>query len=194
MLFMYQGLEVGQLSKLNLNFGGKVIGEMIVDLSVVMLLWEKMLIQMKKLKFFFDNFSISILFIGNIFELVFGEGELCNYFLVMLVDKVLLDEFNVVIVIFLVLESYGIDGGQLLVLYGVKVGQVLECKLMVKGVIFQVVIDFEYCDLIYGDSKFVVNSCLDVKVGFDGVQVLGVSVSEWVNGGIRVIFGEKGKM
>ncbi len=42
---MYQGLEVGQLSKLNLNPGGKVTGEMTVDPSVVTLLREKTLIQ-----------------------------------------------------------------------------------------------------------------------------------------------------
>nr|VXZ83079.1 mce related protein [Klebsiella pneumoniae] len=47
---MYQGLEVGQLSKLNLNPGGKVTGEMTVDPSVVTLLREKTLIQMKKPK------------------------------------------------------------------------------------------------------------------------------------------------
>ncbi len=70
----------------------------------------------------------------------------------------------------------------------------LERKLTAKGVTFQVAIDPEYRDLIHGDSKFVVNSRLDVKVGLDGVQVLGASASEWVNGGIRVIPGEKGKM
>lgn len=32
---MYQGLEVGQLTKLDLNHGGKVTGEMTVDPSVV---------------------------------------------------------------------------------------------------------------------------------------------------------------
>ncbi|MFK9663013.1 MlaD family protein, partial [Escherichia coli] len=81
-------------------------------------------------------------------------------------------------------ESYGIDGGQPLVLHGVNVGQVLERKLTAKGVTFQVAIDPEYRDLIHGDSKFVVNSRLDVKVGLDGVQVLGARASEWVNGGI----------
>lgn len=35
---MYQGLEVGQLTKLDLNPGGKVTGEMTVDPSVVTLL------------------------------------------------------------------------------------------------------------------------------------------------------------
>lgn len=56
---MYQGLEVGQLSKLNLNPGGKVTGEMTVDPSVVTLLREKTLIQMKKPKLSLDNPSIS---------------------------------------------------------------------------------------------------------------------------------------
>ncbi len=37
---MYQGLEVGQLTKLDLNPGGKVTGEMTVDPSVVTLLRE----------------------------------------------------------------------------------------------------------------------------------------------------------
>ncbi len=53
---MYQGLEVGQLSKLNLNPGGKVTGEMTVDPErVVTLLRRKTLIQMKKPKLSLDN-------------------------------------------------------------------------------------------------------------------------------------------
>lgn len=191
---MYQGLEVGQLSKLNLNPGGKVTGEMTVDPSVVTLLREKTLIQMKKPKLSLDNPSISTLLTGNTFELVPGEGEPRNHFSVMPADKALLDEPNVATITLSAPESYGIDGGQPLVLHGVKVGQVLERKLTAKGVTFQVAIVPEYRDLIHGDSKFVVNSRLDVKVGLDGVQVLGASASEWVNGGIRVIPGEKGKM
>ena len=191
---MYQGLEVGQLSKLNLNPGGKVTGEMTVDPSVVTLLREKTLIQMKKPKISLDNPSVSALLTGNTFELVPGEGEPRNHFSVMPADKALLEEPNVATVTLSAPESYGIDGGQPLVLHGVKVGQVLERKLTAKGVTFQVAIAPEYRDLIRGDSKFVVNSRLDVKVGLDGVQVLGASASEWVNGGIRVIPGEKGEM
>ncbi|MFH4268252.1 MlaD family protein, partial [Acinetobacter baumannii] len=77
---MYQGLEVGQLSKLNLNPGGKVTGEMTVDPSVVTLLREKTLIQMKKPKISLDNPSVSALLTGNTFELVPGEGEPRNHF------------------------------------------------------------------------------------------------------------------
>ena len=86
------GLEVGQLSKLNLNPGGKVTGEMTVDPSVVTLLREKTLIQMKKPKLSLDNPSISTLLTGNTFELVPGEGEPRNHFSVMPADKALLDE------------------------------------------------------------------------------------------------------
>jgi paraquat-inducible protein B len=59
-------------------------------------------------------------------------------------------------------------------------------------VTFSVAIDPQYSDLVHGDSKFVVNSRVDVKVGLDGVEFLGASASEWVNGGIRILPGDKG--
>lgn len=189
---MYQGLEVGQLTKLNLAPGSKVTGEMTVDPSVVTLLRDKTLIQMKKPKISLDNPSLSALLTGNTFELVPGEGETRNHFVVLPADKALLEEPDVATLTLTAAESYGIDAGQPLVLHGVKVGQVLERKLTAKGVTFQVAINPEYRDLVRGDSKFVVNSRLDVKVGLDGIKVLGASASEWVDGGIRIIPGEKG--
>ncbi|MFK3705022.1 MlaD family protein [Klebsiella sp. NPDC088457] len=189
---MYQGLEVGQLTKLNLTPGSKVTGEMTVDPSVVTLLRDKTLIQMKKPKISLDNPSLSALLTGNTFELVPGEGETRNHFVVLPADKSLLEEPDVATITLTAAESYGIDAGQPLVLHGVKIGQVLERKLTAKGVTFQVAITPEYRGLVHGDSKFVVNSRLDVKVGLDGVKVLGASASEWVDGGIRIIPGEKG--
>lgn len=189
---MYQGLEVGQLTKLNLAPGSKVTGEMTVDPSVVTLLRDKTLIQMKKPKISLDNPSLSALLTGNTFELVPGEGETRNHFVVLPADKALLEEPDVATLTLTAAESYGIDAGQPLVLHGVKVGQVLERKLTAKGVTFQVAINPEYRDLVRGDSKFVVNSRLDVKVGLDGIKVLGASASEWVDGGIRIIPGDKG--
>lgn len=165
---------------------------MTVDPSVVTLLRDKTLIQMKKPKISLDSPSLSALLTGNTFELVPGEGETRNHFVVLPADKSLLDEPDVATVTLTAAESYGIDAGQPLVLHGVKVGQVLERKLTAKGVTFQVAITPEYRDLVRGDSKFVVNSRLDVKVGFDGIKVLGASASEWVEGGIRIIPGEKG--
>ena len=81
--------------KKTVNPGGKVTGEMTVDPSVVTLLREKTLIQMKKPKISLDNPSVSALLTGNTFELVPGEGEPRNHFSVMPADKALLEEPNV---------------------------------------------------------------------------------------------------
>ena len=125
---MYQGLEVGQLSKLNLNGDGKVTGEMTVDPSVVSLLREKTLIQMKKPKISLDNPSVSALLTGTTFELVPGEGEPRNQFAVLPADKSILEEPDVATVTLTAPESYGIDAGQPLILHGVQIGQVLSAS------------------------------------------------------------------
>lgn len=78
-------------------------------------------------------------------------------------------------------ESYGIEPGQPLILHGVKIGQVIERNLSSKGVSFTVAIEPQHRDLVQGDSKFVVNSRVDVKVGLDGVEFLGASASEWID-------------
>lgn len=60
---------------------------MTVDPSVVSLLREKTLIQMKKPKISLDNPSVSALLTGTTFELVPGEGEPRNQFAVLPADK-----------------------------------------------------------------------------------------------------------
>ena len=165
---------------------------MTVDPSVVTLLRDKTLIQMKKPKISLDNPSVSALLTGNTFELVPGDGEPRNHFMVMPADKALLEEPNVATVTLSAPESYGVSAGQPLMLHGVKVGRT-GTQANRRGCHFPVAIAPEYRNLVRGDSKFVVNSRLDVKVGLDGVQVLGASASEWVDGGIRIIPGEKGK-
>lgn len=56
---------------------------------------------------------------------------------------------------------------------------------------FTVAIEPQHRDLVQGDSKFVVNSRVDVKVGLDGVEFLGASASEWIDGGIRILRYER---
>ena len=170
---MYQGLQVGQLTKMTLNPGGSVTGEMTVDPSVVDLLREKTRIEMRSPKLSLNDASLSTLLTGNTFELIPGEGEPSNSFVIAPADKSLLQKPGVVTVTLNAPESYGIEAGQPLILHGVQVGQVLERKLSANGVTFSVAIDPQYSDLVHGDSKFVVNSRVDVKVGLDGVEFLG---------------------
>lgn len=190
---MYQGLEVGELTKLTLNPGGKVTGEMTVDPSVVTLLRDKTRIELRSPKLSLSDASISSLLTGKTFELVPGEGEPRSEFVVVPGEEALLHEPNALTLTLTAPESYGIDAGQPLVLHGVQVGQVIERKLSSKGVAFTVAIDPQHRALIQGDSKFVVNSRVDIKVGLDGVEFLGASASEWVSGGIRILPGTKAK-
>ncbi|MFY2736303.1 MlaD family protein [Pseudocitrobacter faecalis] len=191
---LYQGLEVGQLTKLNLNTDSSVTGEMTVDPSVVTLLREKTRIELHEPKLSLENANLSMLLTGSTFELVPGEGEARDSFTVLPASKTLLQQPDVMTLSLTAPESYGIDAGQPLILHGVKVGQVMERKLTKKGVTFTVAIEPQYRELIHGDSKFVVNSRVDVKVGLDGVEFLGASANEWLSGGIRILPGEKGEM
>jgi len=191
---MYQGLEVGELTKLDLVAAGGVTGEMTVDPSVVNLLRENTRIELRSPKLSLNSPGISSLLTGSTFELVPGDGEPRDRFTVLPASKTLLQAPNVITLSLNAPESYGIDAGQPLVLHGVQVGQVLERTLSGKGVSFSVAVEPQYRDMLHGDSKFVVNSRMDVKVGLDGVEFLGASAGEWLSGGIRILPGSKGEV
>ena len=191
---MYQGLEVGELTKVDLNPGGTVTGEMTVDPSVVSLLRDNTRIELRNPKISLENANLSSLLTGSTFELVPGDGEPRNHFVVVPAEKNLLQEPGVITFTLTAPDSYGVDSGQPVILHGIKIGQVLERKLSAKGVTFSVAVDPQYRDLLHGDSKFVVNSRVDVKVGLDGIEFLGASASEWISGGIRILPGKSGAM
>ena len=191
---MYQGLEVGELTKVNLGPGGTVTGEMTVDPSVVSLLRDNTRIELRNPKISLDNANLSSLLTGSTFELIPGDGQPRSHFVVVPSDKNLLQQPGVITFTLTAPDSYGIDSGQPIILHGIKIGQILERKLNANGVTFSAAVDPQYSDLLHGDSKFVVNSRVDVKVGLDGVEFLGASASEWISGGIRILPGKSGAM
>ncbi len=166
---------------------------MTVDPSVVTLLRENTRIELRNPKLSLSDANLSALLTGKTFELVPGDGEPRKEFVVV-PRKALLQEPDVLTLTLTAPESYGIDAGQPLILHGVQVGRVIDRKLTSKGVTFTVAIEPQHRELVKGDSKFVVNNRVDVKVGLDGVEFLGASASEWINGGIRILPGDKGEM
>ena len=191
---MYQGLEVGTLSQLTLNPDSAVRGELTVDPSVVGLMRSGTRITLQQPKISLNNPNISKLLTGTTLELVPGEGEPQHHFTVLPADKTPLQEPHVLTLALSAPESYGIEAGHPVILHGIQVGQVTERTLTSKGVSFTLAIDPQYRALVPGDSKFVVNSRIDMKLGLDGLDVRGASASEWFNGGIRIIPGSKGEM
>ncbi|PLV61672.1 PqiB family protein [Erwinia sp. B116] len=190
---MYQGLEVGTLTRLNLLDGGKVSGELTLDPSVSGLMRSGTRIEMRSPKISLSDSSLSNLLTGNTLELVPGDGEPQHHFVVLADNESLLQQANTLQLTLSAPESYGIDAGQPLVLYGMRIGQVVKRTLTEKGVSFDVAVAPEHRGLVHGDSKFIINSRLDVKLGIDGMEVLGASAREWVDGGIRLDPGGKGE-
>ncbi len=190
---MYQGLQVGTLTKLTLQQDSKVVGELTIDPSVVDLMRSGTRIVMRSPRISLNDAKLSQLLTGTTLELVPGEGEPQQRFNVLDSSETLLQQPGVLTVTLNAPQSYGIDVGQPLVVHGVKVGQILSRTLTAGGVVFTAAIDAQYRGLLHKDSKFVVNSRLDVKQGIDGMEVLGASAQEWVDGGVRIIPGSKGE-
>ena len=189
---IYQGLEVGTLTKMTLRSGGKVTGELTLDPSVVGLMRSGTRIEMRSPKVSLNNPSLSTLLTGTTLELIPGAGEHQDHFQVRQTNEALLQQPDVLTVQLSAPESYGIDAGQPIMLRGIEIGQVIRRQLTTKGVQFEAAIAPEHRQLVHGDSKFIINSRLDVKFGLDGMKVLGASASEWIDGGIRLEPGGKG--
>ncbi|WP_428943237.1 MlaD family protein [Pantoea sp. FN060301] len=190
---MYQGLEVGTLTALNLNPGGKVTGELTLDPSVTGLMRTGTRIEMRSPKVSLNDTSLSSLLTGNTLELIPGEGDPQKHFTVVPDNASLLQQPDALELTLTAPESYGIDAGQPLMLHGMRIGQIVRRELKEKGVQFSLAVAPNYRHLVHGDSKFIINSRLDVKLGLDGMEVIGASAREWVDGGIRLEPGSKGK-
>lgn len=190
---MYQGLQVGTLTKLTLQQDNKVSGELTVDPSVVDLMRSGTRIVMHSPKISLNDARLSQLLTGNTLELIPGEGEPQQHFNVLDNNETLLQQPGVLTVTLSAPQSYGIDAGQPLLIHGIKVGQIVGRSLTGGGVVFQAAIDAQYRDLLHKDSKFVVNSRVDIKLGLDGVNVQGASAQEWLDGGVLIIPGGKGE-
>ncbi|MFC0227143.1 PqiB family protein [Serratia aquatilis] len=190
---IYQGLQVGTLTRLILQADGKVTGELTIDPSIVDLMRSGTRIEMHSPRISFNDTKLSQLLTGNTLELVPGEGGPQHHFTVLDSNRTLLQQPGVLTITLHAPQSYGIDVGQPLIVHGINVGRVLTRTLTDDGVSFTAAIEAQYRQLIHQDSKFVVNSRLDVKFGLDGVRVLGASAQEWLDGGVRIIPGNKGE-
>lgn len=190
---MYQGLEVGTLNKITLNpDDSKVSGELIIDPSVVSLMREGTRIELSKPQLSLSDLNVSRLLSGPTLTLIPGEGEPRQHFTVLDSGQQQLTQPGALSIQLTAAQSYGIDSGQPVLLHGVQIGQVVKRTLDEQGVSFILVIEPRYRQLLHRDSKFIVNSRVNVKMGLDGIQVLGASAQEWVNGGIQVLPGSKG--
>ncbi|SLM63414.1 Paraquat-inducible protein B [Dickeya aquatica] len=184
---LYQGLEVGTLQRLTLGENQRVTGELIVDPSVVPLLREQTRIELAAPKLSLAQMNLPALLGGATFTLIPGEGEARQHFVVADTMQHALQQPGVLHIELTASQSYGIDSGQPVMLHGVKIGQIARRTLTDTSVNFIAVIDSQYRHLLHQDSQFIASSQINVKLGLDGVQVLGASAQEWLSGGVTVL-------
>ncbi|MBW7984347.1 PqiB family protein [Enterobacillus tribolii] len=189
---LYQGVQVGTLTKIVLERGGKVSGQLIIDPGIVDLMRSGTRIEMQSPRISLNNPRLGQLLTGNILELIPGDGDPQNHFTVLSGAESLLQQPDALVLTLTAAQSYGVDSGQPVSLNGIAIGEIINRTLTDKGVTFRAAIDARYRHLIRGSSKFVVNSRLDVNLGIDGMKVLGASAQEWLDGGIRVLPGGTG--
>lgn len=190
---MYQGLQVGTLTKLNLADPRHVSGELTIDPSVTDLMRSQTRIELHSPKLSLADTSVSSLLTGDTLVLVPGTGEAQSHFTVYPATQTLMHTPGTLNVQLTADDSYGIAPGQPLILNGVPIGTVSQRQLTDNGVQFVVSVSGDYRQFVHANSKFVADSQIRVNVSLDGVQMVGASPGEWLQGGIRLLPGDKGQ-
>ncbi|WP_038911315.1 PqiB family protein [Dickeya dadantii] len=189
---LYQGLEVGTLQRIALEADQRVTGELIVDPSVVPLMRENTRIELAAPRLSLSDLNLPSLLSGTTLTLIPGDGEPKQRFTVPDATQQQLQQPGALTVELTASQSYGIDSGQPVILHGVQIGRIVQRALTDSGVSFIAVIDRQYRHLLHKDSQFIASSRVNVKLGLDGVQVLGASAQEWLSGGVTVLPGRTG--
>lgn len=189
---LYQGLEVGTLTKLTLGQQNKVTGELTINPSIVDLMRSGTRIVMHTPQIALNNANLGNLLTGTTLELVPGSGEPQQHFTLMDSNHALAQEPGARAFNLIAPQSYGINSGQPITLHGIPVGSIVSRRLEDNRVVLEAALKPEYANLLHKNTQFIVNSRIDVKFGLDGVRVLGASAQEWLDGGIVMVPGTLG--
>lgn len=190
---MYQGLQVGTLTAVNLADPQHVTGELTIDPSVTELMRTNTRIELQSPKLGLTDPSLSSLLTGATLQLVPGSGEPRDRFRVYPADETLMVTPGALNLHLTASDSYGIAPGQPIVLNGVTVGTVSTRELTGKGVNFVISIAPQYRRFVHANSQFIADSQIRVNVSPDGVQMVGASPGAWLKGGIRMTTGDRGE-
>ncbi len=106
---LYQGLEVGTLTKMTLGSDNRVTGELAIDPSITDLMRSGTRIEMETPQFSLNNPNVSNLLTGTTLNLIPGGGEPRQHFAIMDSNHRLLQEPGVKTFTLSAPESYGID-------------------------------------------------------------------------------------
>lgn len=168
-------------------------GWLLIDPSYQSLLRSGTTLLLKQPKFSLNNPQIRQLgdvLRGNYLELIAGEGEPSQQFVVQSDEDFRLNRPNTAVFTLFAPQAYGVDQGQGIYYHDVQIGEILKRDLTIENVSFKAIVYPEYRQLLGQHSQFVAISQLDVSVGLDGMRVNAGSPTSWLQGGIRLLDGK----
>lgn len=128
---------------------------------------------------------------GQYFDVIAGDGEPQHQFEVIKESEFLLKQPDSLILTLTATETYGIAEGQPLYYQNTVIGDVVKQQVELDKVYFQVAIASQYRHLIYADTNFIAASNFDLTLDASGLHFQTASPEKWLQGGIRVVQGEK---
>lgn len=127
---------------------------------------------------------------GKSFEIIAGEGEPQQQFVVIKQSDLLLHQIGTLVVHLRSTQSYGIEVGQPLLFNGIEIGNVVKRQVKDTTIYYTVAVAREYRHLINPETKFIVASNFNLSLGVDGLKFSATSPQTWLRGGISIITGK----
>lgn len=186
----YQDDKIGVLSALNTVENNENIlqGTLLIDPNQANLLKTNTRIVLRNKKpTLGDLTDPKRFFSGDYFEIIPGEGTERLQFDVIKENELLLKAPNTLVLTLTAPESYGVSEGQSVYYNNIAIGEIINQKINVEGVEYQVAIASAYRNLINPNTLFVAASNFDVNLGIDGVRFESAHPEKWLQGGIRII-------
>ncbi|MBN6711548.1 MCE family protein [Haemophilus haemoglobinophilus] len=189
-----QDVQIGVLSELSAVENNEEIlqGKLLVDPNMKYLFktGSTLVLRNKKLSLG-DLTDVKKVLRGEYIEVIAGTGESQTEFGVIKENELLLKQPNTLVINLTSPETYGITEGQPLYYNHQNIGEIVKIHAETEKVNFQVAIAEPYRQFIHQDTLFVAASNFDINLDLNGLRMEAANPEKWLQGGIRVIPGEK---
>jgi len=186
---MYRGLEIGQITNLQLDDEH----EQIIASAAIQPVFSDMLnsgshFVLEEAKIGLTGVeNISNLFKGNYLTLIPGQGERSRRFTAMRKQEFSQAQTESVAVKLISDSSYGLTAGTEILYRGISVGTVTNVTLTPSQVVFETLIDEEYVSFIGSDSRFYVTGTASAELTESGLNVSIPPAKQLLTGSISFV-------
>ncbi|MGF1694266.1 MlaD family protein [Vibrio lamellibrachiae] len=186
---MYRGLEVGQITSLQLSEGR----EQIIASAAIQPAFSDMLTA--KSSFLLEEAKVSLTGVENIGNLIKGnylsiipeEGERSRRFTAIRKNEFNKDQSRSVAINLIADNSYGLDVGAGILYKGISVGSITNVQLIDDNVHLSTLIDNDYAHLIRSKNRFYVTGSASAELTESGLSISVPPAKQLLTGSISFV-------